>query len=167
MKVSVIVTTYNRPDALAAVLHALAAQTDHDFEVRVADDGSGPQTRGLVQQIASTFPVPLSHVWQEDLGFRAGAARNRACAQAQGEYLVFLDGDCVPLPDFVAQHRALADARWFVAGNRILLSPGFTALALGTGRPLHAQSTLYWLWARLRGHINRLSPLLRLGNAGG
>lgn len=166
MKVSVIVTTYNRPDALAAVLHALAAQTDHDFEVRVADDGSGPQTCGLVQQIASTFPVPLTHVWQEDLGFRAGAARNRACAQAQGEYLVFLDGDCVPLPDFVAQHRALADARWFVAGNRILLSPGFTALALGTGRPLHAQSTLYWLWARLRGHINRLSPLLRLGNAG-
>ena len=166
MKASVIVTTYNRPDALTAVLQALAAQTDRDFEVLVADDGSGPATAQAVQALASGYPVPLVHVWQDDAGFRAGAARNRACAQAQGEYLLFLDGDCVPLPDFVARHKALADARWFVAGNRILLSPAFTQAALQAGWPLHARSALHWLWARCRGHINRVAPLLRLGNAG-
>ena len=166
MKASVIVTTYNRPDALAAVLQGLAAQSDRDFEVLVADDGSGPETAQVLQQQARAFPVPLVHVWQEDQGFRAGAARNRAVAQAQGEYLLFLDGDCVPLPDFVSRHKALADPHWFVAGNRILLSPSFTEHALQAGWALHARSALQWLWARLRGQINRLTPLLRLGNAG-
>ena len=80
MKASVIVTTYNRPDALAAVLQGLAAQTERDFEVLVADDGSGPETAQVVQEQARAFPVPLVHVWQEDQGFRAGAARNRAVA---------------------------------------------------------------------------------------
>ena len=142
MKASVIVTTYNRPDALAAVLQGLAAQTERDFEVLVADDGSGPETAQVLQQQASAYPVPLVHVWQEDQGFRAGAARNRAVAQAQGEYLLFLDGDCVPLPDFVARHKALADPRWFVAGNRILLSQGLTEQALQAGWPLHTRTAL-------------------------
>ena len=130
MLISVVVTTYNRPDALRAVLAGLAAQTDHGFEVLVADDGSRDDTRQLVERTAAAFPVPVAHVWQEDEGFRAGAARNRAAAVARGEYLVFLDGDCVPRPDFVAQHRTLAERGWMVAGNRILLSEAFTKLSL-------------------------------------
>ena len=78
MKISVIVTTYNRPDALRAVLAGLAAQLDRGFEVLVADDGSRDDTRQLVERTATGFPVRLAHVWQQDDGFRAGAARNRA-----------------------------------------------------------------------------------------
>ena len=76
--ISVIVTTYNRPAALRAVLDGLGAQQDRGFEVLVADDGSRDDTRALVEAQAHTAPVPIRHVWQEDRGFRAGAARNRA-----------------------------------------------------------------------------------------
>ena len=159
---SVAVTTYNRPDALRAVLDGLAAQADRGFEVIVADDGSREDTRALVEQTVPGFPVPLAHVWQEDLGFRAGAARNRATGRARGEYIVFLDGDCVPRPDFIARHRALAERGWMVAGNRILLSEAFTARALRERLPLHAWSAPQWRAARRRGDINRTLPLVHL-----
>jgi glycosyltransferase involved in cell wall biosynthesis len=163
MLISVVVTTYNRPDALRAVLAGLAAQTDRGFEALVADDGSRDDTRQLVERIATGFPVSLLHVWQEDVGFRAGAARNRAAARAGGEYLVFLDGDCIPRPGFIARHRALAERGWMVAGNRILLSPRFTARALRERLPLHAWSAAQWRAARRSGAINRTLPLAHLG----
>lgn len=165
MKASVIVTTYNRPDALAAVLRGLAAQVDQDFEVLVADDGSTQDTTQLVQTTAGDFPVSLRHVWQEDAGFRAGAARNRACAQASGEYWIFLDGDCIPLPDFVAQHKRLAQTGCFVAGNRVLLSDTFTQEALSRHLPLHARQRGRWFLDRLQGHINRWLPLLHASDS--
>ena len=139
MPISVVVTTYNRPDALRAVLDGLAAQADLDFEVIVADDGSRDDTRALVERTGAGFPVPLSHTWQEDKGFRAGAARNRAAERARGDYLVFLDGDCIPRPDFVACHRALAERGWMVAGNRILLSEAFTATTLRERLPVEVE----------------------------
>ena len=165
MKISVIVTTYNRPDALSAVLKGLAAQSHSHYEVLVADDGSGATTQQLVQKLAKTFPVPLTHVWQEDVGFRAGAARNKASAQASGDYLIFMDGDCVALPDFLVQHERLAEPNWFVAGNRVLLSEFFTQQALSQGLALHQRTRWQWLMDRLSGRINRWLPLLHAGNA--
>ena len=164
MKASVIVTTYNRPDALQAVLQGLAKQDDRDFEVLVADDGSTDETTQLVQRLARDYPVPLHHVWQEDQGFRAGAARNRACAQAMGDYLLFLDGDCVPLPDFISEHKRVAQPGCFVAGNRILLSERFTRDALTRQLPLHARGRWQWLMDRMLGRINRWLPLLHASN---
>ncbi len=165
MKISVIVTTYNRPDALSAVLQGLAAQQQTHFEVLIADDGSGPETRQIVRTLAKTFPVPLIHVWQEDLGFRAGAARNKASAQATGDYLIFIDGDCVALPSFLTQHEKLAEPGWFVAGNRVLLSEAFTHQTLRQGLALHQRTRWQWLMDRLNGRINRWLPLLLAGDA--
>ena len=162
MLISVIVTTYNRPDALRATLAGLAAQTDRDFEVRIADDGSRDATRQTIAEIALTYPVPLTHVWQVDDGFRAGAARNNAALAAQGEYLLFLDGDCVPRPDWIAQHRRLARRGWMVAGNRILLSAEFTQKTLSEQTPIHAWSRQQWSQARANGAINRTAPLTSL-----
>jgi glycosyltransferase involved in cell wall biosynthesis len=162
MTVSVVVTTYNRPDALRAVIDGLAAQKDRDFEVRIADDGSRDDTRELVQSMARTAGIPIEHVWQEDLGFRAGAARNRAAAGARGDYLIFLDGDCVPRPDFIAQHRSLSEPGWMVAGNRILLSEGFTQRALAERLPIHGWSNERWQVAQREGSINRTLPLRTL-----
>lgn len=164
MKISVIVTTYNRPDALALVLQGLSAQLERNFEVLVADDGSGPTTRQMVQSMVGAFPVDLIHAWQKDIGFRAGAARNKATAMATGDYLVFIDGDCVPLPDFLTQHQKLAEPGWFVAGNRILLSQAFTHQALSQSLPLHQRSKWQWLLDRLGGGINRWLPLLQADN---
>jgi GT2 family glycosyltransferase len=162
MRASVVVTTYNRPDALQAVLKGLAAQTDRDFEVLVADDGSRSETADLVNTLAREYPARLIHVWQEDAGFRAGAARNRACAQATGDYWIFLDGDCVPLPDFISEHKRLAQPGCFVAGNRILLSERFTHDALAQQLPLHARHRGHLFVDRLQGRINRWLPLLHV-----
>jgi len=159
---SLIVTTYNRPDALAAVLAGVLAQEDRGFEVLVADDGSGDDTRSVVERAAAGAPVRIGHVWQEDRGFRAGAARNRAAAQADGEYLMFLDGDCVPRPDFIARHRRLAERNWMVAGNRILLSESFTREVLDGPLPIHRWTLAQWRAANGRGAINRTLPLLDL-----
>jgi glycosyltransferase involved in cell wall biosynthesis len=162
MSISVVVTTYNRPDALRAVLAGLIGQADRDFEVLVADDGSRDDTRTLVEATARQAGLPVHHVWQEDRGFRAGAARNRATSAASGDYVIFLDGDCVPRPHFITRHRLLAEAGWMVAGNRILLSEGFTRSALAETLPLHRWTDAQWRQARRRGDINRTVPLLHL-----
>jgi glycosyltransferase involved in cell wall biosynthesis len=160
--ISVIVATYNRPDALNAVLRGLSRQTDRDFEVIVADDGSGPATKQAIFSWRAHFGVRLRHVWHEDHGFRLAEIRNRAILACSGRYCVFLDGDCIPRPDFVAAHRALAEPGWFVAGNRLLLSRVLTEQVLGDGSEPEVWGPVAWLAARLRGGIDRIAPLIRL-----
>jgi len=159
MRISIIITTYNRPDALSLVLMGLSRQTCDNFEVLIADDGS---TASTAEVVAQAWPFPLKHVWQEDDGFRAGQIRNRAVKLARGEYLVFLDGDCVPGPKFVEQHYQLAEPGWFVAGNRVLLNPQFTAEVLQHPQRLLQLSAVGWLRARWQGSVNRILPLLPL-----
>lgn len=118
--VSVVVTTFNWPEALAKTLRALAAQQTLPGEVIVADDGSGPATRDCIERIARDYPIPLHHCWQPDQGFRAALCRNRAIAAASGEYVILLDGDMVPHPAFVADHLAAARRNTFVQGMRVL-----------------------------------------------
>lgn len=160
--ISVIVITYNREDALDAVLRSLARQTDRDFEVVVADDGSGPATTELLERWKSKIAQRIDRVWHEDRGFRAAEIRNRAILASRGTYCVFLDGDCIVRPDFVATHRRLAEAGCFVTGNRILLSPELTARILREGLMPESWSFGRWLAQRLRGRVNRLSALLHV-----
>jgi glycosyltransferase involved in cell wall biosynthesis len=165
-RISIVVTTYDRDDALDAVLRALSRQDDTDFEVVVADDGSGPATKALIDSWTSRFPAPLRHVWQAHNGFRAAEVRNRAIVASTGDYVVFLDGDCLPRRDFVAAHRALAEPGWFVAGNRILLSRTLTEDVLRNRREPETWSLGAFVRERLRGGINRLLPLVRFPIAG-
>lgn len=160
MKISIIITTYNRPDALALVLRALAQQTDQNFEVLIADDGSHASTRDMIESIQ--LPVPCRHVWQADEGFRAAKIRNKAVAQATGDYLVFLDGDCVPLQKFVRKHRRLAEQGYFVAGNRTLLSQQFTDKVLHDSIDIQHFSLFDFIWAKYCGRINRYLPVISL-----
>ncbi len=102
--ISVIVTTYNRPDALDAVLRALSHQTDRGFEIVVADDGSGPETAVVIENWTTRLPVPLKHVWQQNRGFRGAESRNRGIGASSGRYCIFLDGDCLARADFIATH---------------------------------------------------------------
>lgn len=163
VKISVIVTTYNWPYALRAVLMALSKQkTSQPFEIIVADDGSGEETTQLIKRLSARFSTPLLHVWQSDEGFRAAAIRNKAISKASGDYLIFLDGDCVPRENFIERYAALIEPMTFVAGNRILLSRSFTITALAEDLPLHQWSLYRWCLARLKGHCNRILPLLSL-----
>jgi glycosyltransferase involved in cell wall biosynthesis len=154
-KTSVIISTYNRPDALAAVLEGFRNQSKTDFEVVIADDGSTQDTADLIGHLARQMPFAVRHVWQEDKGFRAAAARNRAIAASSGDYLIFVDGDCIPFPDFITTHLRLAESGLFVAGNRILMNPSFTRRVLAEELPVHSWAVLKWVYARIRGWINR------------
>lgn len=160
--ISVIVTTYNREDALDAVLRSLARQTDQDFEVLVADDGSARTTAELLEHWKTKLGRRLDHLWHDDLGFRAAEIRNRAILATCGSYCIFLDGDCIVRPDFVATHRRLAAPGWFVTGNRILLSASLTAKILRDKLTPETWSFIDWIAQRSRGGVNRLSALLRL-----
>ena len=159
---SVIVPTYNREDALDAVLRGLARQRDHDFEVIVADDGSGPATAAMIQSWTSRLGAKLVHVRQPDQGFRAAEIRNRAILASRGTYCIFLDGDCIPRPDFIAAHRALAEPGWFVTGNRLLLSRNLTETVLKERLEPETWGAGAFLRQRLAGRINRLAPLAPL-----
>jgi glycosyltransferase involved in cell wall biosynthesis len=161
-RVSVIVSTYNRPDALRAVLDGLNAQTHGDFEVIIADDGSGKETRDMLQEIRERLPYPLIHIWQKDEGFRAAKARNKAVAVSRGEYLIFLDGDCIPFPNFIEEHLRLAEPKWFVRGNRVMLSESFTQWVLENEVEVTQFRYYEFVKHRIRGNIKRMVPLLHL-----
>ncbi|EKE00561.1 MAG: hypothetical protein ACD_21C00328G0009 [uncultured bacterium] len=162
--ISVIVSTYNRPDALRLVLLALVQQDAADFEVIVADDGSADETKQVVDSLRSKVSCGIKHVWHEHADFRAATIRNKSAALAKGDYLVFLDGDSVPRASFVRRHQELAEHNYFVVGNRILLSSVFTASVLRQQLPLHQWSNWHWLKIFCHGQINRFLPILPAGN---
>ncbi|MEM7018626.1 MAG: glycosyltransferase family 2 protein [Pseudomonadota bacterium] len=159
-QVTVVVTTYNRPDALELVLQGLAHQSVQGFEVIVADDGSTADTASLIQQQATSSPYSLQHVWQPDEGFRAAASRNRALAVTSTDYIIFIDGDCVPRVNFIEQHCRFAEPGWFIAGNRILLSEKFTQKVIAFSLPLWGWGLGQWLSCFIQGQAKRVHPIL-------
>ncbi len=134
-RTSLVITTYNWKEALALCLDSVAAQRVLPHDVVVADDGSREDTARLVQAFARDFPVPLRHVWQEDLGFRAARVRNLGIAASTGDYVVFIDGDMVLHPKFVADHQAVIRPGTFLLGGRLNASPEEAARLLAGGCP--------------------------------
>ena len=136
--VSVILSTYNQPRWLEKALWGYAAQRGRDFEVVVADDGSGPETADVVARLQGHNGLRLVHVWHEDRGFRKTEILNRAVIAARGDYLIFSDGDCIPHPEFVDTHVRLADERRFLSGGYLKLpkqlSEGITEADVTSGR---------------------------------
>ena len=164
---SVVITTYNRPDALAAVMAACFLQDDKNFEIIIADDGSTANTRDCIARLAANAPVPVKHVWQPDDGFRAAMARNRGTLAATGDYIIFLDGDCVPQRDFIARHRALAQPGHLVSGSRILLGQALTERALREHIDVAGLTLGQRLRARLSGDMNKvIQTMLRWPDVG-
>lgn len=117
--IGVIISTYNNPRWLEKVLWGLRYQTHHADEIIIADDGSGEETRELIQRYSTL--LPLKHVWHEDNGFRKTTILNRAVCEAESDYLIFLDQDLIPRRDFVSQHYLHARKRRFVSGGCVLL----------------------------------------------
>jgi glycosyltransferase involved in cell wall biosynthesis len=134
MRLSLVVLTCNRPDALELVLRGIARQRVAPFEVIVTEDGASLETFACIETVRAGFPAPLVHLTQERQGRRASAARNRGIAAARGEYLVFLDGDMVPGPDFVADHAVFARRGCYAQGSRVLLPDALTRELLRSRR---------------------------------
>ncbi|MFO1500336.1 MAG: glycosyltransferase family 2 protein [Verrucomicrobiota bacterium] len=121
LSLGVVVNTYNQPDYLLRVLQGLGRQSSRPSEILVADDGSSAETRRALEGWSKGQPTPCRHVWQEKQGFRRSRILNQAIAQATADYLVFLDGDSIPHPKFVADHQALAERGCFIQGHRALI----------------------------------------------
>jgi GT2 family glycosyltransferase len=164
MRTAFVVLTYNRPDAALAVLRALAPQCDARHVVVIADDGSRADNVQLLRDGLPRFACPVQHVWHPDVGFTAARARNLGAATAAAagaDYLVFMDGDCVPNPRFALRHAQLAQAGYFVNGSRVLLSPELTQKVLAGQIDLSQCDTAAWIRLRMAGDVNKLTHLLQ------
>jgi glycosyltransferase involved in cell wall biosynthesis len=121
-KVSLIITTYNWPEALFLVLKSVKNQFTMPDEIIVADDGSNKETASLIKKFSKEFKLRIIHSWQEDEGFRAAMSRNKAIAKAKGDYIIMIDGDMILHPNFVKDHTCFAKKNSFVQGMRAKLS---------------------------------------------
>ncbi len=123
-----IVATYNSPRALRLSLASVARQEILPGSIAIADDGSGPETAEVVAEFAAAHPgLPVRHVWHEDRGFEKAAILNKAIASSDAEFLVFIDGDVMIHPGFIARHLALARPDRFSSGSLIRLDAEATA----------------------------------------
>jgi glycosyltransferase involved in cell wall biosynthesis len=125
---SLVISTYNWPQALELVLLSAKRQSTLPGEVIVADDGSGEETRKLIEGFQKDFPVPLHHVWHEDNGFQKSIILNKAIAKAKGEYIIAVDGDMIMERHFVEDHLALSEPNVFVYGKRVKLKESILSL---------------------------------------
>ena len=160
--IAVIVTTYNWKEALERCLEGLFCQDDLNFEIIIADDGSRSDTTELITYYSQKSPVPIKHIYHEDNGFRAAKIRNKAVMNCSGDYLIFLDGDCVVLSHFISRHRRFAQKEYFIPGNRILLNQQFTQSVIENNILLYKASFFTFFKWRLYNKINRLLPLMYL-----
>ncbi|MBY0469975.1 glycosyltransferase family 2 protein [bacterium] len=178
---SVVVATYNMPHHLALVLAGLGRQSASNFEVLICDDGSGSETKAVIQAFQQKIPFPIRHFWQEHQGFRKCRILNQAVREASGRVMIFLDGDCVPHRDFVRDHLAQQQPGYYLAGRRVelgeeisrLLTPekvrdgffDFPKLALiksawqGETQALQRSVRVPWDWMRKLLKMNRVADL--------
>jgi glycosyltransferase involved in cell wall biosynthesis len=130
MHVSLIITTYNRVDALSLVLNSVENQTVLPKEVIIADDGSTKETQKMIHDFQAVSHLNLTHSWQKDEGFRAAKSRNKAIAKSKDDYIILIDGDMVLHPKFIEDHISHAESGYFVQGTRVLLTQSTTQDAL-------------------------------------
>lgn len=123
---SIIVSTFNRPESLDLVLTGFLRQSDRDFEILIADDGSGDPTAAVVRDYQRRSGIPIRHLWQEDRGFRKTRILNRAVIEARADYLIFCDGDCLPHRHYVRGHMRNREGRRFLFGQAVFLGPETT-----------------------------------------
>jgi len=158
-----VVNTFNQPDYLARVLRAVARQTTLPSEVLLADDGSADATRDVFAAWAKTQSFRAEHVWQPHEGFRRSRVLNQAIARARADYLVFLDGDTVPHPAFLADHRRLARAAHFLQGHRALIEqPAAVWFGLGDFSADRRRALCQWQLSGLKHAFRWPRPRVRL-----
>jgi glycosyltransferase involved in cell wall biosynthesis len=134
MNSSLLISTYNWPEALRLILETVRIQTVLPLEVVIADDGSGPETREVIHEFRDILDIPIKHVWQEDCGFRASRIRNLAIKECEAEYIIQIDGDTLLHPRFIEDHQSLALDNHFISGSRVLVGETATRNAIRSGK---------------------------------
>jgi glycosyltransferase involved in cell wall biosynthesis len=147
-RVSLVVAVYDQPRFLELVLTSLAGQTLEDFEVVIADDGSGPAIREVIEAHRARLAQPIHHVWHPDEGFRKTVIVNRAVARSEGEILVFIDGDCILHRRFLERHHRRSRPGQLLSGRRVMLDAEITrTLTAEDVASRRLESPAFW-WAK-------------------
>jgi len=153
--VTLVIAVYARVDFLELILTSLERQSFADFEIVVADDGSGPEMADAVRRWQGRFARPILHVWHEDRGFRKTIIVNRAVMMGTGPYLVFVDGDCVLHHRFIERHHARRRPRQALSGRRIMMDAELTRrLTLDDVRSGRIEKPTFW-WRHAKPHDRR------------
>jgi len=163
-RLSLVVAVYNKPELLRLVFAACFRQSFADFEVIVADDGSGPSVKEMVTSAQEQYPFPIVHLWHEDLGWRKNVMLNNAIRAARGEHLVFIDGDCLPGKDFLLDHWNERERKKVLLGRRVETSRRWSE-ALTLDKVLSGEFERYGrreIWDGLNGDSLRVEDGLRI-----
>ncbi len=133
MNVSLIITTYNWPEALKATLHSVLDQSIYPDEIIVADDGSSPETAKTIKNIMRPSGLRWCHVRHDDKGIRQARIKNLAVKYSRGSYLIFIDHDVALHPNFIVDHLSMAENGIFLQGKRSFLPEYYTKKILKNG----------------------------------
>lgn len=126
MRTTLLITTYNWPEALDITLKSIENQSKLPDEIVIADDGSGEKTKLLIEDWQKKSKIPIIHSWQEDIGFRAAMSRNKGIIKSSGEYIIMIDGDLVLHPHFIQNHIDHQLKNQFTIGPRVMLNANYT-----------------------------------------
>jgi|SwirhisoilCB3_FD_contig_51_65027_length_1610_multi_2_in_0_out_0_2 glycosyltransferase involved in cell wall biosynthesis len=163
--IALIVNTYNQPEYLRRVLRGISKLSVRPAEVLIADDGSTDDTKAVIEEASRNSKVAYRHIWQTDDGFRRAQILNKAVASTACDYVIFLDGDTVPHPDFVRDHGLVARPGCFVQGHRSFIGKR-AAERFGYGRLNHDRglALLKWQLDSLRNAFRWPYPVIRTRN---
>ena len=125
--ITLVIAVYNKPEVLRLVLAACARQSFPDFEIIVADDGSGPEVREVIDAARPLLPQSILHMWHADRGWRKNLMLNNAVRSSRGRHIVFIDGDCLPSRDFLLDHWNEREDHRVLLGRRVETSERWSA----------------------------------------
>lgn len=164
--ISLVIAVYNKPENLRLVFAALARQSFPNFEVIAADDGSGPDVRGVIAASQVRYRFPIVHLWHADRGWRKNTMFNNAIRVAQGSHLVFIDGDCLPSRDFLKDHWEEREVDRVLLGRRVETSPRWASELTLNSIESGKFETLGWkeITDALTGKSLRLEDGIRMPN---
>lgn len=148
-KISVIISTYNSEEWLMKVLWGFHCQIFKDFEVVIADDGSGPKTKDLINEFKTKVFYPIKHIWQEDDGFQKSRILNKAINACSADYIIMTDGDCIPREDFVEVHYINKEKGYFISGGYYMLPMNISKMI--TLKDIEEQNCFNLNWLKEQG----------------
>jgi glycosyltransferase involved in cell wall biosynthesis len=167
MKCSLIISVYNDIKTLILILEALKIQTEKEFEVIVADDGSDNDFVERLREYIEKSPYKITHLWHEDKGWRKEIILNKAVVASATDYLIFIDGDCIPHKRFIEEHLSLAKKGFAIGGRRVMLSEELTKKVtpqlIASGN-LHTYLLPRILWQGITGKIRHAEEIIRITN---
>lgn len=161
MKYEVILSAYNDADVLLVTLTGYLNQTDKDFCICIADDGSGPEVKAVADDFKERG-LNIRHVWHEDNGFRKTIILNKAIASSSADRIIFSDGDSIPNENFIADHKAMYKPSTVVTGPRVYLREKLTEeLKQKIKQPGYLHNTYRLLYLSLFNTVSRAERALR------